>query len=194
MADVEISIAVAGKSPLLMNRFTDAAQIAATAGTSETIVGDRGTPHEQAEAALYVDENGVIGVPQPNLLRSLIDAGKFFKLGKSKVTTQKNTIVTSCVTIDGLWLPLLHTQPWKVDTRPVRNPATGGRFLRHRPCFDDWRLELIATLDTSIMSISMFRDLVDTAGKRIGLGDYRVDCKGPFGKYVVEMWDSINGK
>jgi hypothetical protein len=32
------------------------------------------------------------------------------------------------------------------------------------------------------------RKLVDDAGKRIGLGDFRPDRKGPFGKFVVSNW------
>jgi hypothetical protein len=30
--------------------------------------------------------------------------------------------------------------------------------------------------------------MIDAAGKRIGLGDFRPSCKGPFGKFVVIHW------
>lgn len=45
-----------------------------------------------------------------------------------------------------------------------------------------------ATIDTDLISEGLFRELVDAAGKRIGLGDFRPDCKGPFGKFVVTQW------
>jgi len=32
---------------------------------------------------------------------------------------------------------------------------------------------------------------VDAAGKRIGLGDFRPQTKGPFGKYVITDWKEI---
>jgi hypothetical protein len=32
------------------------------------------------------------------------------------------------------------------------------------------------------------REIVDAAGKRVGLGDFRPACKGPFGKFVVVQW------
>jgi hypothetical protein len=84
--------------------------------------------------------------------------------------------------------PLVHPEPWSVDTRPVRIPATGGRILCHRACFNDWLVTFEVTLDTSIIGERLFRDIVDKAGSAIGLGDFRPDCKGPFGKFHVKHW------
>jgi hypothetical protein len=39
-----------------------------------------------------------------------------------------------------------------------------------------------------MLSLVLMRDIVDAAGKRIGLGDFRPACKGPFGKFVVVKW------
>ena len=131
-----ISVEITGKTPLLMPRFTDAAAMKATDGTSSAISTSNGeTPMEQAEQSLYKDEQGKVGIPQPNLFRCFIDAGKFFKAGKSKVTTLKSSLVPSALELDGLFFPMIHKEPWSVDTRPIRIPATGGRILRHRPCF-----------------------------------------------------------
>jgi hypothetical protein len=78
-----------------------------------------------------------------------------------------------------------------VDTRAVRIPATGGRILAHRPMFDDWALEFIADVDTDLMNEKLFRAIVDNAGKRVGLGDFRPATKGPYGRYVVTSWKKI---
>lgn len=43
-----IHVSIEGMTPLLCNRFTDAAQLAATNGSSASGVGDKGTPREQA--------------------------------------------------------------------------------------------------------------------------------------------------
>jgi len=32
------------------------------------------------------------------------------------------------------------------------------------------------------------REILDSAGKRIGLGDFRPACKGPYGKFVAVEW------
>jgi hypothetical protein len=186
---VQIEVTIKGTTPLLMNRFSDAAQQSATNGTRVAAVGDRGTPREQAETRLYTGHDGNPMIPQPNLFRCIIDAGKFFKAGKSKVTTQKSSMIPACVEINGIELQLTSPEPWDVDTRAVRIPSTGGRILCHRPCFNDWSLTFSVSVDTELMSAKMFRDIVDAAGKRVGLGDFRPDCKGPFGKFVVTRWE-----
>jgi len=185
-----INITIEGKTPLLMNKFTDAAQIRATEGTSGSVVGDRGTPREQAAARVYTDEAGQPVMPQPNLFRCIIDAGKFFKAGKSKVTTQKSSILPACLGFGAdTYFKVESANGWEVDTRPVRIPSTGGRILCNRPMFHDWKIAFSVELDTSILSAKLFREIVDAAGRRIGLGDFRPDCKGPFGKFNVIHWD-----
>jgi hypothetical protein len=127
-------------------------------------------------------------IPQPNLFRCIIDAGKYFKNGKSKVTTLKSSIIPACVEVPGVEIPIKHKEPWTVDTRAVRIPSTGGRILCHRPSFNDWALSFDLVVDTDMMPIKLAREIMDAAGKRIGLGDFRPDCKGPFGKFVVTKW------
>jgi len=184
-----ITVSIEGATPLLCNKFTDEAQEKATSGNTVSTVGDRGTPREIAESKLYTDLDGNTCIPQPNILRCIIDAGKYFKAGKSKVTTQKSSLIPSCVDIEGVSYKIEHTEPWTVDTRPVRIPATGGRILCHRPCFNDWKLTLEIILDTTVLSVKLLREIVDKAGRAIGLGDFRPDCKGPFGKFKVTLWE-----
>ena len=189
----EFAITIQGKSPLLMNKFTDAAQLAATLGTSSAVRANTETPQNMAESRLYTADDGTIGIPQPNLFRCIIDSGKFSKIGRVKVTTQKSSLIPACLEIDPLFIPLKHEQAWTVDSRPVRNPSTGGRFLAYRPCFPDWELSFTATLDTEMMGEVLFRDIVDNAGSKIGLGDFRPDTKGPFGKFLVTRWETVKG-
>jgi hypothetical protein len=118
----------------------------------------------------------------------LICAGIFFKLGKSKVTTQKSSLIPAYLEVEGIEFPVTHKEPWTVDTRAVVIPSTGGRILCHRPCFHDWKIKFAVNVDTDMMPVKMVRELLDAAGKRIGLGDFRPARKGPFGKFVVVEW------
>ena len=189
-----INVTIEGTTPLLCNRFTDEAQMAATRGTRASVIGDKGSPKEQAEPKLYLGHDGRPMIPQPNLFRCIIDAGKFFKNGRSKVTTQKSSLLPACAEIQGLEIPIQHKEPWTVDTRPVRIPSTGGRILCHRPCFHDWKLSFTLKVDAEMISVGLMREIVDAAGKRVGLGDFRPDCKGPFGKFVVTRWEGVEDR
>lgn len=194
MGQILIDVTIEGKTPLICNRFTDAAAMSASSGNRIAAIGDKGTPKEQAESKLYIGHDGKPCIPQPNLFRCLIDAGTFFKAGKSKVTTQKSSLIPACIEVDGIELPLESKEGWAVDTRAVRIPSTGGRILCHRPSFNDWRLSFTMNVDTDLISPKLVRDIVDAAGKRIGLGDFRPACKGPFGKFVVVQWREHNAK
>ena len=185
-----IHVKIKGITALLLNRFTDEAAEAATSGTSSSSrSNDKGSPRSQSDKKLYRDKDGTLVVPGSNMFRCIIDAGKFHKDGRSKITTQKSSLIPACVDMLTPMIPIISEEGWRVDTRPVRNPATGGRFNCHRPMFDDWSLEFTLGLDTTLLSEPLLRSIVDDAGKRIGLGDFRPDCKGMFGKFVVTKWE-----
>ena len=190
---MDIGITIEGTVPMLMNRFTDEAAQAATSGTRKSAVGQQLSPEDDAESRLYTDEHGNIIMPQPNLLMCITAAGKFFKNGKSKISTQKSSLIPACLAFKDVAYRVKGKggkgkASWSVDTRPVRIPSTGGRILRHRPIFHAWSISFDVDLDTDIISEGLLREIVDAAGKRIGLCDFRPDCRGPFGRFVVTKW------
>ena len=51
-----------------------------------------------------------------------------------------------------------------------------------------------AVVRTGMMPIKLMREILDAAGKRIGLGDFRPARKGPFGKFTVTHWTERTAK
>lgn len=190
----QIKVEIDGTTPLICNKFTDANAINGEKGTSAAFMttSDKGTPRERAEKKLYVDEKGVIHVPGVNIFRSLIDAGIYHKAGKSKITTQKSSIVPAAMSLEEITCPIINPNggdsQWEVDSRSVVIPSTGGRIMAHRPRFDRWRLAFTIEYDPGMFAPTLVRTLVDDAGRRVGLGDFRPARKGPFGKFVVTKW------
>lgn len=189
MTDVKVTIK--GITPLLMNRFTSEAEISVSSGHSPAIKssGSKGTPREQAERTAYKDnKTGELYVPGPNVFSCLIAAGTFHKVGKSKVTTMKSSLVPAGIMITEIVLPL-GTKDFEVDSRRVVIPSTGGAIMKHRARVDEWQLTFTLEVDEEVFSLDFVRLLVDDAGKKIGLGDYRPSRKGPFGRFVVTHWE-----
>jgi hypothetical protein len=185
-----IDVTIDHESPLLLNRFTEEDALKVEGGTSVVAVGSRGTPRERAEKRLYLGASGHPMMPGPNIYRAIVDAGRFHKAGKEKITTSRSSLVPA-----GIWL--LETEvpitpgTWEVDSRAVVNPATGGRMMAHRPRFDVWCLGFTLQYDEKMFSEKIVRQLVDDAGQRIGLGDYRPARKGPFGRFKVVHWEQL---
>ena len=188
--DMRVSVTIQGMTPLLMNRFTEASEVAVGSGTSVTFKGDPGSPRNQADPKCYKDDEGNLFIPGPNIFACLIEAGKFHKSGKSKLTTLKSSIIPAGVMVEEL-ICSLGTKDWEVDSRSVVNPSTGGRRMCHRPRLDDWTCEFTVDIDDTMFSPDLIRLIVDDAGKKVGLGDYRPTRKGPFGRFVVKKWDVL---
>lgn len=184
---MNIKFSIEGVSPLLLNRFHEAAQQAVSSGTSSVLHGQKPPPREQAEVKLYRDSTGACVLPGPNLFAALIEAGKHVKSGKSKLSTNRSSLVPAGMSVLELELPILPNK-WEVDSRAVVIPSTGGRIMCHRPRFDEWRLQGTVQVDESMFGERLVRDLFDLAGSRVGLGDFRPSRRGPFGRFKVVSW------
>lgn len=78
--------------------------------------------------------------------------------------------------IDGLWKDknFRHIASVKIQ----RN-----RVQRTRPQFRSWAVEATGTYDSAIIGLDHLQEIAETAGQRIGLGDWRPR----FGRFVAEV-------
>jgi len=191
---MKVKVTIQGTTPLLMNRFTEANEVAVSGGTSVSFRGDKGTPRDQAAAKRYADTEGRLYIPGPNIFACIIAAGTFHKAGKSKLTTMKSSLIPAGVMVDEMVCLITNADgepltEWEVDSRSVVIPSTGGRIMAHRPRVDTWNVSFTLDVDGTMFSPGLVRAVVDDAGKKIGLGDFRPARKGPFGRFVVSHWD-----
>ena len=185
MATKTINITIEGRTPLLCNRFPTELK-EDTSATQSDVLSSR----DEAFNSLYVTKDNDFYIPGPNILRCLIDAGKFFKGQKNtKLTTAKSSVISGAVTLGSQECIIDdNNEGWTIDTRAVRIPTTGGRVIKNRARFDSWKLSFEIELDITIVTLKTFKELVEAAGSRIGLGDFRPDTKGPFGRFRVVEW------
>jgi len=190
---MKINITIEGLTPLLMNRFSDEAEIAVSSGHLPAFRGNgKGTPREQAEKTAYRNkDSGDLYLPGPNIFAALVEAGKFHKLGKVKATTQRSSLIPAGLLVEEIMVPL-GTKDFEVDSRRVRIPSTGGYIMRHRARLDRWTAAFTIDLDESVFSQEFVRAIVDDAGKKIGVGDYRPATRGPFGRFTVTRWEVVD--
>lgn len=185
---MKITVTIQGVTPLLMHRFTDENALETEHGTRPISKGEKGTPREQAEPKRYCDKEDNLYIPGPNINSCIVAAGKFHKLGKVKVTTLKSSLVPAGLIVEDITCDL-GTKEFEVDSRRVVNPSTGGAFMCHRPRLDVWGFTFHLDVDDEMFSERFVRILIDDAGRKIGLGDFRPDRKGPFGRFVVKKWN-----
>jgi hypothetical protein len=178
----EIQVTIKGTSPLLMHRFP-------MAGADEPSKKRTGSPDWRAEAekALYKDEKGVIYQPSSHLEGSLKNAAKSFKIsGKRGATYSK--LLGATVEVLPHAIPHKITK-YEIDAQPV--VVQRARIIRYRPRFDEWELDFTLTLSDDQLPIEVMKMILDYAGAYVGIGDFRPQRGGKFGKFMVTKFEEI---
>lgn len=185
---MKFTITLTGTAPLLMHNSRlanplDPAAVALKNVTKKRVKTDddhREVARLEHAGSMYFDPEIGPYIPADNLTRSLLDAAKKTKAGpKIKegllITTDINPLVYQGPrTLDGLWQDesFRFLASAKVTTQ---------RVMRTRPIFRSWTTEAEGFIDTDILDLAELRRIADTAGVRVGLGDWRPR----FGRYTA---------
>jgi hypothetical protein len=127
--------------------------------------------------------------PTNNIFSCIIEAGKFHKSGKTKITTARSSLIPAGLMIERELVYFKRPATWEVDSRGVVIPSTGGKIVKHRPRLDDWCLNFTLVLDPKMFTPKEIRMILDDAGSKVGLGDFRPARKGIYGRFVVTSWE-----
>lgn len=177
---MKFRITLTGTAPLLMHNSRLANPLDPAAKAMKKVTGKRTKTDEDHEeiarlehiGSLYFDTDAGPYVPADNIWRCLYDAAKKTKRGpKVKegvfIATDINPLAYKGPrTIEGLWKDenFRHLASAKVTTQ---------RVMRCRPIFRDWGCEADGVIDTDIIDYTELQHILETAGDRIGLGDWR---------------------
>jgi len=177
-----LTISVKGITPLIMHAYP-----------LVTIKGlEKKTPEEQAEHAAYRvpssnGQRGELYIPGANVQRGLIEAATYSK-GKGRASLLKPAAACLMVTPERI---LLAQTDYGIDSRWVVIPSTGGRVLRHRPRLETWECTFTVEYDDTLLKETEVRTIVEDWCNRVGVLDYRPECKGPFGRSMIVNWAAL---
>jgi hypothetical protein len=175
-----LSYLIEGLSPLMLH--SSIAMKMHTAGLGRKEIP---TPEQEAEAGVLRDSDGNILVPQEAILLAMRDAAKLFRIGKERASQ----VLASSVFVPAqlLYVPVRRDgRPLKtydrVDVRRVVVQRQG--VLRGRAVIDPpWQVMGVLEFDPQLISLEVLADILDLAGTKAGLGDYRPQKGGAFGRY-----------
>ena len=137
---------------------------------------------------MYADEEGKLYQPSDHIERSMAIAAAQFKIqGKRGATYSK--LVGSTVEVYPFAIPHKH-QEWEVDARPVR--IQKARIIRYRPWLAKWELDFELRLMDDQLDTSVIKQILDHAGLYVGIGDWRPDTKGKYGKFMVTKFEVLS--
>lgn len=182
------TITIEGIAALLQHRFGEAAE---TGAEVRAVKLQDMTPADAAETTAYRTENGVLYLPGAAIARLLREAGASHKQRGSRKSLKYIVPAAVIVPVDQIEL---HDAAGElltrieVDSRPVTIPATKGRIMRHRARVEKWRATFDLEIDDAVLDAATIHQLLEEGGRRIGVGDYRPERGGPYGRFAVIAW------
>lgn len=179
----KVKVQIKGITPLLMNKPE-------AYGFDEQWIEKKASTDWEKEALkkLYVDSKEIIYQPATHLDRALIEAGKKIRVkGQGKATYSK--LFGSMISVEEF--EIVHKkQTYEIYKALVVIPSTKGRVMRYRPLFKDWALEFHINFEEEIPA-EVIKEALEIAGKYVGIGDWRPEKKGKFGKFQVVKFEEI---
>jgi hypothetical protein len=176
--NVQIRITVVGISALLTH---NPESMSAPSGAKK---GSRvPDPADEAEAGCYRMEDGSFGIKGVAFRESILEAASSWK---AKRVSMKNILshMVVCEELVQLCDPddCSPLTSYVIDRRRAIVMRAG--IIRARPRFDRWRATFTVEVDPVLVpELALIVDIAADAGNRKGVGDYRPQRKGWFGRF-----------
>ena len=183
-----------GVSPLIMHSDRGANPLDPDVKAHKELTSKRKKTDEDHEAimlsewrlGMYYDPKIGPYLPSYNVRASLVGGGKFNKLGANikRATLMLDTEIP--VEYDG---PRDINDLIELDVyRDIRSVVVGqARLMRTRPVFPEWQVSFDLMWDENQLEEQQLLHAFENAGKLIGIGDYRPEKGGPFGRFSVHV-------
>jgi len=177
----KIAVRVEGMTPLVIHAWSEKArqQLLANQQGGKQRIREKREPEQEFEAARYRLSDGTDGIPLVALKASIVGAAHK-DLGVSKVSAQKAIFIDG----DEGQLIRINADPPLMREDIVR-VGMGSADLRYRPQYDPWSLDVQITYDTDILNAETIFNLIERAGFGGGLGEWRPQKGGEWGRFRV---------
>jgi hypothetical protein len=148
-------------------------------------------PEVEAEAGTYRMPDGQCALKGESFRGANLGAAGAWRMKKSSARSRLAhiTVVEELIPLhrkDGT--PI---SDYVIDARRARVQKQG--IIRHRPRFDDWSCTFTIEYDPLIVpDPKLIVDILQDAGSRIGVGDYRPASNGWFGRFGIRSYGILD--
>lgn len=189
----EIKLKITGLSPLLMHSDRMSNPLDAITKAHKVLTSKRKKTDEDHVAiaksewmgSLYHDPKQGLFLPSQNVMSSIRGGAKLNKLGTqfgraALCLEERLTLATQ--------LPKDLNAAWEMgqftDARSV--VVQRARLMRYRPRFDQWSTTITIHYAPDVLDKAQIIQAAENAGRLIGIGDFRPEKSGIFGRFQVE--------
>jgi hypothetical protein len=183
-----MNITIKGTNAMLLHKYT-----VSTISGGKGIKGPKEDYSTEWRKTTYLNSEGQVIMPWQNIMASIYDGCKGEKDGKTFLTRVVNTsleVITlePLVLIDNkpITLDLIEKNDWIYVCGAV---ISGRRVDRSRTMLPaGWTITFDISLKDKFFNEEMVKEIINKAGKKAGLGDWRPSAPkkpGPYGTYEI---------
>jgi hypothetical protein len=160
------------------------AEIAAKKGSNRTVVDEGRLRQLECETSFWLNESLAPTIP-PSAIQAVIEAGAR-KLRQGSLV-REGLVVAVVQSFDydrdryGTSIKELSVTTQFTAAVVVQR----SRILRTRARFDEWSCTFVVDVDDELVDQEKLDHWLDIGGRRIGLGDWRPERSGIFGRFEV---------
>lgn len=180
----QMSVTLVGDSPLICHRWSEKAKKemldkqmkkAKTAKTAKD-------PEADFKASLYEFPGGGYGFPCVAFKAAAVGACRFSDGIKMTEARGAFHVVGELVKVEGT--PTIREDMVRI--------AMGTADIRHRGEFKSWRVTLTISYNASVFSPAQIVNLLNLAGFGVGVGEWRPERDGSYGRFHVATETDMN--
>lgn len=193
-------VEITGKTPLMQHKFPEEQKI-------KLLVGDKGkkkkacdvqkSPRDIAEDHAYKNQDGGYYIPAEFITGAFAAAAADYKQTSSKKSYK--AIAGGIFKLVEPGINILNpddsrlVNQFEVDIRIAknRNAGKGCAVVVCRPRFDRWKVRFHLTIDDDLITPNVAQEILQDAGRRVGLGSYRISSGGHFGAFSVTIFKEL---
>jgi hypothetical protein len=180
----KISITIEGTSPLLMNRYNVEAELEKQKNKR---ISKEYNPNIEAENSAYWSsgKKKELIIPANVLYRSMLNGASWYKINKRSA----KSVLAGSIKIEPEEISL-GTSKYIIDTRPV--VIQRNRVLKSRARVDKWKADFTLVFDDRRIpesSIDDIKAILEEAGERIGIMDFRPQKSGWYGTFKIVKFE-----
>jgi len=179
-----VKIPIISMSPLLINKFPEKAKKAIAEkqqGKAKAAKHDIRKPKEEYQAAKHISVDGWEGFPAGGFKKCIIRGAKSGGLVmtdiRAGVFIEPDCVETNLVRIIG-------ESKFREDY--VRNPNSRGADITYRSEHTKWEAVLTISFNEGLVSLDQIFQMVYAGGFGTGIGDWRPEKDGNFGRFTLK--------
>ena len=177
LAVAGIKLRLAGTSPLIVHKWSEKAkkQMLDKQMKKASQGKEAKDPEQDYREALYIRPDGSYGFPAVGFKAAAVRAGTYCDM--------KMVFLRGAFHVEG---DLVEIEGEPRPREDMVRVGMGTADIRYRPEFPEWGTTLEVTYNSRALAVEQIVNLFEVAGFAVGVGEWRPEKNGQFGRFKVE--------